>query len=317
MKTINKTLALLFAATMILNSCRKEETPAPENPATPTGGDNYTSLSSFYAQNGVPMQHFTINGATGGSFTTPKGTVVTIPGNIFMDQSGNPVVGNVTIEFKDIYDKSDMLLSKMPPMLSNGYPLKSGGEFFIRAKSGGASLLLNGSNLITVQQPMNSWAPDPNMMGFGLSPADTAGWVQDSSFSVLDSGSSNYIYSMYTFQSPADSGSWGNSDNPTYFGSYSQTQLTFSPTNNPTGSAPDVYLLFTGINSMVHVYAGTPYMYAPIGLSCTMVAVGVGSNKKLYSSFVPITITANQTVNFTMAEQTTAAFKAQLNTYNH
>ena len=316
MKTTNRTIAILIAASTFFATCQKEK---PTDPAVT--GDSYSSLADFYSQNGVPMQVFSVNATTGGSFTTPKGTQVTIPANCFMDQQGNPVTGTVNIEFKDLYDKSDMLLSQMPTMMKNGAPLKSGGEFFIRVKSGTKALLLNGSNPVTVKQPLNGWAADPGMLAFSLSPADTLGWKMDSSNVQLDSGSVNYIFDMYNFQTPADSGSWSNSDNSYYFSSYTQTQLTLHAANNPTGHAPEVFLLFTGINSMVHVYFGSgsdfPYQFAPLGLQCTMVAVAVGTNKKVYSSFVPITITANQTVNFSLTETSTAAFKTELKKYNH
>ena len=77
--------------------------------------------------------------------------------------------------------------------------------------------------------------------------------------------------------------------------------------------------MFTNVNSLVHVYNGGgsdfPYNYAPIGLQCTIMAIGA-KDEKLYSSFTPITISAGQTVNFTLSETTDAAFKTQLNALN-
>lgn len=321
MKTVNKTITLIAAASVMLATCKKETPETPVNPANPTtGGDSYSSLADFYSQNGVQTQTFSVNASVGGSFTSSKGSIVTIPANCFMDNIGNPVMGQVNIEFKDIYKKSDMLLSNMPPMLQNGYPLKSGGEFFIRAKSGNNAVLLNWSSPITVEQPLNGWALDLGMVAFGLSPADTLGWMQDSSFVNPNNTSTGYIYSMYNFNSPADSGSWGNSDNSSYFSAYQMVLLTLHASNNPTAFPPDVFLLFNNINSMVHVYHGSgndfPYQYAPDGLQCTMVAVGVDSNGKLFSSFVPITISGSQTVNFTLSETTADNFKLQLNALN-
>jgi hypothetical protein len=60
---------------------------------------------------------------------------------------------------------------------------------------------------------------------------------------------------------------------------------------------------------------GFPYMYAPVGLSCTIVAVGV-KDGNVYSSFTPITIGANQSVHFTLNQTTADAFKAQLTGLN-
>ncbi len=61
---------------------------------------------------------------------------------------------------------------------------------------------------------------------------------------------------------------------------------------------------------MIHVYSNGlnfPYYYAPVGLECTLVAIGV-KNGKLYSSFVPLTISSNQSVNFALSAITTDDF---------
>lgn len=321
-KGMSKKLMFLSAAVGVLLFSCKKESPEPENPATPS--DNYSSMGQFFSMNNIPMQHYTIDAVAGGSFTTPQGTVVTILPNSFVDQSGNPVTGSVTVEFKDIYKKSDMLFSQMPTMLYYGSPLKSGGEFFIRVKQGGTALKLAPNKKVEVQQPLNGLAEDTAMQPFVAVP-DSAGNGNNAwSFSFTDSvrsTASNYFFSLYSFSTPADSGTWCNSDNSSFFSAYPQTILTLHPTDNSTLYQTDVFLVFKTVNSMVHVYedwAGGndfPYYYAPQGLQCTVVAMGVKGGK-LYSSFTPVTIGNNQTVNFTLTETTTADFKtalAQLN----
>lgn len=296
--------------------CKKDSTTAPATNNTAAAADNYSSVQDFFAKNGVAMQTYTVSGTSGGSFTTPQGTKVTIPANAFVDKSYNPVTGNVAIEFRDIYNRNDMLLSDVPTMLGNGQPLKSGGEFFIRAKSGGSAVLLMFSKPITVTQPLNGWAIDNNMVALKK---DTAGnWVApfDSSNVRSDSALSSYVFSLYSFAQPVDSGSWCNSDNSTYFSAYTPTTLTLKGNDSASVYGTNVFLVFHNLNSMVHVYNGGyssfPYAYAPVGLQCTLVAIGVDSKGKLYSSFVPITISTNQVVNFSLSPTTTSAFKSQL-----
>jgi hypothetical protein len=295
--------------------CKKDSTTAPATNTSAGSADNYSSVQDFFAKNAVQMQTFTISGTTGGSFTTPQGTKVNVPANAFLDKSNNPVTGNVTIEFKDIYQRSDMLLSDVPTMLAGGKPLKSGGEFFIRAKSGGLAVHLAAAKGISVNQPLSGWPADNNMAAFKK---DTLGnWVPpfDSSFAGYDSALSSYVFNLYQFNSPVDSGSWCNSDNSAYFSAFTQTTLTLKGNDSASTYGTNVFLVFHGLNSMVHVYNGGyssfPYAYAPLGLQCTLVAIGV-KNKALYSAFVPITIGSNQVVNFTLAPTTTPAFKAQL-----
>src|ERR1700679_670982 len=121
--------AAIIAMVTIIFGCDKKVTPQPApNPATtPTTVDNYSSMNDFFAKNGVAMQTYTINAATGGSYTTAQGAVVTIPYIAFMNSTYQLITGNVTINFKDIYRKSDMLLSDKPTNLDTGAPLKSAG----------------------------------------------------------------------------------------------------------------------------------------------------------------------------------------------
>ena len=284
--------------------------------------DNYNSIADFYYKNGVAIQHFSLDASTGGTFTTPQGTVVSIPANLFVDLSGNPAAGEVDIEFKDIYKKSDMLLSNMPTNFY-GRALKSGGEFFIRAKSNNNLLQIASLKKIEINQPANDEPIDTMMLPF-LGVKDSANgvnWNRDNvgvNFSVEPS-LSGYIFTLYNFSNPLDSGTWCNSDNPHYFSAYPSTALTLHGNDDVLAFNTDVFLVFKNINSMIHVYRGTendfPYLYAPEGLECTVVALGV-KDGKIFSAFVPITIGSNQTVNFTLSETTTDDFKAQLNLLN-
>jgi hypothetical protein len=209
-----------------------------------------------------------------------------------------------------------------------GGPIKSAGMFYIKAMQGTQVLQMSWSKKITVTQPLNGLPIDTAMRplifqwgvpgtilgGWNPAPQDSMGWPVDSLYWTL----SNYIFSLYQFSAPSDSGTWSNSDNCSFFSGYPQTTLTLNPLDSYSTYYTEVFLLFSGINSMVHVYwNGTnfPYYYAPAGLQCTAVAVGVKGGK-LYSSFKPLTISTNLTVNFSLSETTTADFKAQLNALN-
>ncbi len=97
------------------------------------------------------LQTFTLNDGTGEVYGE-EGTILYFPPNTIIDQNGDPVTGNVTVELIEIYDKAKMLLSRMP---TNGKrpngdveTLISGGEFFINATQNGEQLqLANGFQL--------------------------------------------------------------------------------------------------------------------------------------------------------------------------
>ena len=319
MKTpIPKTIILvcLFAVSSFVLSCKKKNEATVSKPVT------YSSLNDFYLKNGVQSQFFKVNATTGGSFTTPQGTKVTINPNSFVDLNNNLITGTVTIEFKDIYKKSDMLMSEMPTMLGNGAPLVSGGEFFIRAEQINVpdtlALNLAEKNSITVQQP--SSGQDSAMQAFVLDSATNA-WVPPpppvaTHTDTLVNFTSTYVFSLYSFAHPVQRGTWCNSDDPSYFLAFKQTTLTVYPGFNMSdfNQNIDVYLIFKGINSMVHVYANGnlfPYTYAPQGLQCTVVAVGVKDNN-VWASFTPVSVLANQSVTIPLSQISISDFKSKL-----
>jgi hypothetical protein len=283
--------------------------------------DNYTSADDFFAKNNVATKAYSINAASGGSFTSAQGTVVTIPPNTFVSQSNVPVTGTVTIQFKDIYKKSDMLMANMPTETFYEYPLKSGGEFFIKALSGNTPVDIAQGGKISVAQPANltGGLDIANAQKPFIFRQDSArGWDRTPADTIIYTAQ-GYVFNLYHFSSPVDSGSWCNSDNPTYFSNYPMTSLTLHATDSANVFDTQVFLLFSNLSSMVHVYNAYNseflYNYAPEGLQCTLVAVGV-KGRTLYSSFVPITITANETVNFTLSKTNTDEFKNKLNALN-
>jgi hypothetical protein len=52
--------------------------------------------------------------AIGGTFTHTSGTKVTFPANAFVDASGNPVSGNIEIQYREFRDQVDFFLSGIP-----------------------------------------------------------------------------------------------------------------------------------------------------------------------------------------------------------
>ncbi len=312
------TVAATVAVITVAFSCKKDSptpTPTTTTTTTPTG-EGYTSMSDFFAKNGVAAQTYTITGSSGGSFRSPQGTVVTIPPNAFLNSSLQVVTGPVTITFKDIYKKSDMLLSNIAATTTTGAPLKSGGEFYIKPTSGGNALTL--ANAITVTQPLDTLsAPDSAMNVYYR---DTAGWALANLNASIVANASGYLTTLYTLTTPPTAGTWCNSDDPSYFSAYTQGTLVLQETDNATDYGTNVYLVFKGINTTdaCHTGFGNNFNFTncvPVGLQCTAVALGV-KNGTLYSAIIPLTITSSQTISFSLTATTTAAFKAALEALN-
>jgi hypothetical protein len=314
-KLMNVILILLLIVTVF--SCKKEETPR--------NTENYSSVDDFLTKNASPIQTHNIDAVSGGSFTTSAGTVVTVPENAFVAQSGSPVTGNVIIMFKDVYKKSDMLLNDLSTNWYSAGPIKSAGMFFIKATQGTTPVLIKQGSKITVKQPLNGQPLDTTMMALVLAESiDSVGWTFppfDSFGSAWDSlffTPTYYVYNLYHFSGALNSGTWCNSDAPDYFNAYPQTTLTLQPLESISTYSTEMFLLFDDVNAMVHVYSedgNFPYHYAPLGLKCTAVAIGVKGGK-LYAAFTPIVITENLSVNFPMTEMSTEAFMSQLESLN-
>jgi hypothetical protein len=302
---------------LITAACKKDKKTEPE-PETPVNTDNYSSLTDFFEKNGVQKQTFTFDAAAGGSFTTPQSTTINIPPNAFQAS------GNITLEFKDIYQKSDMLLSNMPTNLYDGNALTSGGEMFIRALSNGTPVKIAAGKTIEMRLPMTS-QPTATMTAFvGIN--DTLSksnvWFPSQTQTVTpvqtqpisnNSGANYYNLSMSDFSSPLNNGTWANCDHP--FVPASQPQTTFTVhINNNVSTGPRVYLVFKNSKTVVFLssYQGNfPYNYAPLGFQCSIVAMDVRGGK-LYTSITPVTISANQKVNIDLTETTSENFKAGL-----
>lgn len=324
MRSFFRILILAIICTSVF-SCYVPDEPGDY---VPPSGTNYSSMQSFWSHNEIPTQTYAINGTTGGTFTTPQGTQVTIPANAFVTQSYTPVSGIVQIEFKDLYKKSDMLFANVATTDFTGAPLKSGGEFFIRATFNDSAILIAPGKEITVRQPaaLTGGADFINEMTPFIGQPDSAGvneWVAapvDTGGATVVTTATDYIYTLYSFSTPVDSGTWCNSDNSSFFDGYTQTTFTIAIPDVDLCNSSQVFLVFTDVSSMIHVYSSYfdnsfPYDYAPLGLHCTIVAVGL-KNHVLHSAFVPVTIGSNQTVELTLQETTEATFKSSLEALN-
>ncbi len=88
-----------------------------------------------------PTQTFHISASQTISLQCEQGTEISIPKNAFVFQDGKPVNGNIDLEVREFYQKSDMLLSGLAT-LSDSSVLESGGMLYMEARSNGKKLKL-------------------------------------------------------------------------------------------------------------------------------------------------------------------------------
>ncbi|MCA6361662.1 MAG: hypothetical protein IM638_01365 [Bacteroidetes bacterium] len=322
---MKKIIPLLCIAAFVMQAftgCRRE----PDTLTYSSRSEAF--LNAFYDRHKPRTESFSFSASAGYTHTTQKGTVVVIPPNAFVDQNGQPYNSTVTVSITDLYKKSEMLFADMHTVTTGGLLLESAGEFNIKAvNSIQVPLELAPGAFIRIEQPLQPQQQiEPGMMAF-IAEQDSAGgngWAlaDTASAAPLVSAQANYIFTLYSFSTPLGNGTWCNSDQPA-FGTMPTTTLTLNGTDDYTEFSTDVFLIFSGVNSMIHVYYGGgtggavfPYPYAPQGQSCTLVAIGA-KDDQLYASFVPVNIGTQPTnVNFTLTPISENDFVTQLEALN-
>jgi len=289
-------------------ACRKtNETVQPAAPA-------FTTLANFFKANGATTQTFAFDAAAGGTFTTPKGTVVEVPGNAFVNTIGLPVDGTVTLDVRDIYTKSDMILSNVTSKSVSGSPLISGGEAFFKYSQNGHPLKLNDANPITVRMPRTQGST-PMELYTALVDTPTGGIKWFPNPNPIDTMNSYLSYQLNALVGTVDPGSlWTNCDHA--FDNYTSTNLTI--TLDPDFYNISSFIAFDNVNTVVSLYPYGEvftYNYAPLGYHGHLVFIGI-KNGKLLTEIQPLTIVENQTVELHPTENNAAALKQQLEALN-
>lgn len=89
---------------------------ATQNNSTPTSAFTPTKRKIAPPIPGLNVRNFSykFKTALGGTFKHTSGTKVTFPANAFVDANGNPVSGNVEIQYREFRDQVDFFLSGIP-----------------------------------------------------------------------------------------------------------------------------------------------------------------------------------------------------------
>jgi hypothetical protein len=149
---------------------------------------NSTAIEKFFKQNQKPSQVFIINAQQENTVTGTGGTRVKIAPNSFVDKNGEVVKGDVEFEMKEMYTKSDMILSNAHTVC-NDMPLKSGGEVFLGAERNGEPLILANDKPISVEIPATS--QEPMQLFAGKPNRNTVNWNLANSTNVTPVANSN------------------------------------------------------------------------------------------------------------------------------
>lgn len=158
----SKIMPAMALAALCLAACTKPRTitAGPDPVPTPTPTVTY-DIATVFAANAPTAKTVTINAAAGGTFTGNGGARYTFPPNAFVTATGAPVTGAVTVRAAEMLTKADMIFSGILP-ISNGEPLISGGEVYMKVMQGNTSLRMAPGKKYTVSMPQGR-TPTPGM----------------------------------------------------------------------------------------------------------------------------------------------------------
>ncbi len=321
MKTsIKKQIAIALVAIfsiVSLNSCKKDSTTLDRPSAVEFQALQNVALADL-------KQTATFDAGTGITFTSTKGTRLTIPPNA-LTKSGVLVTGNVTLEFTEIFDGGNMAATKKTTMgvLPDGNKavMISGGEFNINVLQNGTLLELN--------QPMNLKTP-ANLTDSGLAQMDLFKgdidakgdliWnkIQDSTghgaVQIIDAVNPVNSNMELHYNTLVNNFGWTNIDR---FYNYTGPKTTML-VSVPEGYNYDncaLYLHYDGKGSALarlDTYNASTKLFTehygqiPVGLECHLIFCTEENGQWKYA-IKPITITAGTTYSVTEAEMQTSS----------
>jgi hypothetical protein len=308
-----RVLLLTLIATAGIWGCSKDE---PSTGPAPTSAPDEPVFQAFFEANVADAtQNFTVSAATGGEVIGTSGTRLIFEPGAFLYANGSPVTGSVNVTLVEVLGIGDMIwLNKQTVGNDNGTRrmLRSGGAMNITATQGGNTLRI-GQGGLTVQVPTE--VGDPSMELFAGVEDENGNMVWNRMDSSVVSVVIDYVDLTYNFT--ADSLMWINCD---YFFSYPNiTPLSATiPDGQPVDST-QVWIAFPSENSVVTLYPtggqvfGTGFGFeVPVGMQAVIVGLRASTNG-FYSSFTPITITANMNVPLTFTPTTIPDFQAAVN----
>lgn len=268
-------------------------------------------------------QNFTITAGAGMvTFTSAKGVIVNINGNC-LTKNGVAVTGAVDIEYIELFDKGNMLITNKPTMgiTPDGKKnlLISGGEFFIKATQGGVELqnscfmnmtvptaLTNG-----VDNTMTLWTgaiDDKGELAWTEAKADATG--ANGKGGVQAEGK-NYYVSFGKF-------GWTNVDR-FYSDPRPKTTILAKAPDGYDNTNSAIYLSYDGEgqNALAKLDTFTSaglfsehYGQIPIGLKCHVIFATEDNGQWRYA-IKAVTVAANDVYTFTLSE-TIVGTEAQL-----
>lgn len=302
-------LFLISVLTLLLYSCSSSDNSEMPN------ASSYSSIKQK-ALNSL-TQHFEFNTADQyGTFISEKGVTINIIA-AGLTLNGNPVVGQIDIEYIEIFDGGTMAATGKHTMglLSDGNHsvLLSGGEFYINASKNGQQLELEGG--LTLQIPTtltDAVGGNPDMTLWNLTENDSV-WIPNVDIDISgangvfleqqQNGGTGVYYAYFNHFG------WTNVD-CFYEDPREKTTILASVPIGYDNQNSTIYLHYDGKGNalaLLDTYDSQTGLFSehygqiPIGLECHVIFVSESNGQYRYA-IKQATITAGAVYNFALSE---------------
>lgn len=220
-----------------------------------------SSSRKFYKD--VPVQYFKYNANQVIKFKGNSGTEIIIPANILIDDLGNIVRGEVVIELREYYKKSEMILRGLGTLSDRGL-LETGGMFYINIQQDGKDIELLKGKRFSLVVPNRKRLID-EMIGFHKTEESNI-WVRDTTW-VREFWQKPKVVDEFFLDSSKLG--WINCDR---FLKYdNKVDLTVSVKSNAEAS---VWLVFKSLNSVMSFNKTITYSETETRFSFPQVPIG-------------------------------------------
>jgi hypothetical protein len=316
-KTNLKNIGLLFLATISFISCENNDDPK----TTPATAAEFTAVRKKALE--AQKQKFTATAGTGTIIlTSAKGVTITLNGNC-LTKNGNAATGAIDIEFVELFDKGNMLVTNKPTMgiMPSGDRglLISGGEFFIEATQGGVALGTTCNINLKVPASLTDGVDNAMTLWNGIIDDDgNLAWADARDAAGTNGGKggveaegNNYYVSFGNF-------GWTNVDK-FYSDPRPRTTILADAPEGYDNTNSAIYLSYDGegTNALAKLDTYTNaglfsehYGQIPIGLACHVIFATEDNGNWRYA-IKAVTVQANDIYTFTLTE-TTVGTEAQL-----
>lgn len=291
MPTTHKLITMLLLSSSLI-ACKKKTSSDP-----PLTINTTTTKQLFDDAFNSMIQTTTFDASnTNFTFTSARGAKVTINGTC-LRKDGNPITGQVTLEFFEAYNRVDMATANKPTMgyISPGVyeMLETGGQFYINLKQGSNKLTTACAVQVSVPAA-ETGGIDMEMSAFRgtVNPEMGLSWRRDSTLNMKP----NFNENWYDLQIP-DLG-WFNIDK---YMNDPRPKTSVACNFPPELSGNPVVLLIdkAGTRGMSYVYG-----MMPVGMECYLIMVSAKDGK--YQWIInTATLTASHTETFSIANART------------